>query len=71
MHWQEAISKSKAGTATRVVKKDSRKETYIRYSDGSGYKLVSENGKVNFDESRIVEDYKLEGFTDWKPSKTK
>ena len=69
MDWQKAISESKKGTATRRQKNGNKIETFVRYKDGSGYRLVSENGIVIYRLSGEVQSNKLEGFTDWQPSK--
>ncbi len=68
MDWQQAIKKSPKGTATRIEKDGFIKSTITRYKDGSGYNLVSSNGKVDFFLSRPAQNYELDGFTDWEPS---
>lgn len=69
MNWQEAISKSKKGSATRKQKNGKWDETFLRFRDGSGYKLVAENGVVNYrlSTSELPKE-KLDGYTDWQPS---
>lgn len=68
MNWQEAIQKSKKGTATRVEENNRKRYTTIRYKDGSGFLLVGENMKVDFSNSREATSKELNGFTDWQPS---
>lgn len=68
MYWQEAISKSEKGTATRKQKVGNRDETYVRYNDGSCYIMVAENGKVNYGLSREGTIKEIEGHNDWQPS---
>ncbi len=69
MDWKDAINTSKKGTATRIIENGSLKTAIIKYRDGSGYSLVSNNGKVDHFLSRPAADFELEGFTDWEPSK--
>lgn len=52
MNWQEAIQKSKKGTATRVEEKNGKRYTTIKYKDGSGFLLVGENMRIDFSNSR-------------------
>jgi hypothetical protein len=68
MHWQEAIQKSKKGTATRTEEKQGRTITTIRYKDGSGFVLTAEKMNVDFSNSREAQSEELNGFTDWEPS---
>ncbi len=69
MEWTLAIEKSKKGTATRVIMNgDGSKRTIIRYNDGSGFCLASNNGKVDFFLSRPAQDFEMNGFKDWQPS---
>ena len=72
MNRKEAIDKSEKGTATRIVQRRVLKKTYIAYKDNSIYILVSRNGRVDFELSRMarpVELLKLRELTDWQPSK--
>ena len=69
MNWQEAIQKSKKGTATRFEEKNGKRYTTIKYKDGSGFLLVGENIKIDFNNSREATSKELNGFTDWQPSK--
>ena len=68
MEWQEAIQKSKSGTAKRVYYIMGKSYTTIRYNDGSGFVLISKNKRVDFTNSRVATTKDLEGFTDWQPS---
>lgn len=68
MTWQEAIKHSEKGTATHILSRDGFKRTYIMYKDGSGYILVSKNGKVDFELSRPMEYPEISNYVDWQPS---
>ncbi len=68
MEWQEAISKSTKGTATRIENKNGKRRTTVRYNDGSGFVLVGEKHKVDFGNSHEATSRDLNGFTDWLPS---
>lgn len=68
MYWQEAIKQSKKGTAIRKQKNGNHDETFVRYDDGSCFKLVAENGKVLYGFSKEIEPKEIEGYDDWKPS---
>lgn len=70
MNWDEAIKQSKKGTAFRRVETDRYRITFVRYSDGSCFKLVAfkDTGKVNYDLSRPAEKKDIEGYSDWEPS---
>jgi hypothetical protein len=69
MDWKVAIALSEKGTATRKQKVENRDETFIRYKDGSGFKIVAVNGKVDFELSRTVGFKEVDGYDDWQPSK--
>ncbi len=69
MNWQEAINESIKGTATRTLdSKNGIKSVIIRYKDGSGYKLVSNNGKLDSFLCRPAQRFEMDGFDDWGPS---
>lgn len=68
MDWEKAIEESVKGTATRIIEYGNDKNTIVKYKDGSGYNLVSNNGKVDFFLSRPAADFELNGFDDWQPS---
>lgn len=68
MKWQEALEQSSKGTATRKQKHGLFDETIIAYRDGSGYKIVALNGKVNYDLSDAVKKEELDLYSDWQPS---
>ena len=71
MYWQDAIKYSQKGTATRVKMVGYWKYTYVRYSDGSGYRMPSLDGKVDFNRCRNLSktSAEIEGYTDWESSK--
>lgn len=68
MNWQEAIQKSKKGTAIRVEEKNDKRYTTIKYKDGSGFLMVGEKMRVDFSNIREATSKELNGFTDWQPS---
>jgi hypothetical protein len=68
MDWQEAISQSKKGTAMRVKSEGRMQFTYVRYDDGSCFKLVSIDGKMMLRLSGEIPREKIEGYNDWQPS---
>lgn len=69
MTWYEAIEKSEKGTATRSITCGDRTYTYIRYKDGSCYRLVSVNGVVDYNLSEEAGVGERDGYVDWEPSK--
>jgi TusA-related sulfurtransferase len=68
MEWTKAIEESKKGTAIRIIHGDNgSKRTIIKYKDGSGYCLASQNGKVDYLMSRPAQEFEMNGFNDWQP----
>lgn len=70
MHWQEAIQKSTKGTAFRRTEDTKYRHTFVRYDDGSCYRLTAfkDSGKVDYDKSRDAQLHEIEGYNDWQPS---
>lgn len=68
MDWCGAIRKSSLGTATRIFSKEGWRHSIIMYPDGCAYRLVSKDGRVNFDMSGIAKPDEFIGHMDWEPS---
>lgn len=68
MTWQEAIKQSPKGTAQKTEQSGLRKYTFIRYDDGSVFRLVSIMDKVMFDLSGPHDTSVFEGMEDWEPT---
>ena len=69
MNWRNAIKLSPRKTASRFedMGKGFKKVT-IKYSDGSGYVLITRDNRVEFDNSREALPKELDGYNDWEPS---
>lgn len=67
MNWQRAVTESKKNTATREVEHRGFKEIFICYSDGTGIRMVSSNGKIT-QPARDATPGEINS-EDWEPSK--
>jgi hypothetical protein len=61
MHWQDAVAKSSAGKAKRIVE---GKILYIRSFDGSATKFYP---IVSYLRGGDCEPREVEGYLDWEP----
>ena len=69
MDWQLAIQKSDKKSAKRIeLLPNGKKKTIIRYDDGSGFIVISKNGRTEFEHCREAMSNELEGYLDWQPS---